>query len=179
MLEVLAFCSIRIRRSIFSGTSLAAKLDPTQPSLRELSFHINTFSCDTPQPCLLSGWRVSAIWRLRSSMPLRNPQMWRKALALLLLVVLALQTVHVDAHRKGGAKRRHVKAVARHLAKQLVKVQQHTTKHSAKISSTMSYSAAVGFCGEKIKAATAAAPEGEGRVLAACAMGCMWRVEHQ
>lgn len=100
--------------------------------------------------------------------------MWRKALALLLLVALSVPTVHVDA-RKGGAKRRHVKAVARHLAKQLVKVQQQTTKHSAKISSTMSYSAAVRFCGEKIRAATAAAPqEGEGCVLAASAI-CLGR----
>lgn len=87
------------------------------------------------------------------------------------LVALSVPTVLVDA-RKGGAKKRHVKAVARHLAKELVKVQQQTTKHSAKISSTMSYSAAVGFCGEKIRAATAAAsPEGEGWVLAASAVG--------
>lgn len=91
--------------------------------------------------------------------------MWRKALALLFLVALLVFGVPVDA-RKGPAKRRHVKAVARHLAKQLVKVQQQTTKHSAKISSTMSYSAAVGFCGQKIRAATAASPEGEGWVAA-------------
>jgi hypothetical protein len=85
-------------------------------------------------------------------------QMRRQCIAIVLLILLCTFSSPIDAKER-KQKRRHVKAVAKHLSKQLAKVQHQTSKKAAKITSTMSYSAAVGFCSEKIKAMSAAGGE--------------------
>ena len=71
----------------------------------------------------------------------------QQLLAAIVLLLLLVPNGRVDALKD---KRRHVKAVAKHLAKQLAKAQLQTSKKSAKVTSTMSYSAAVGFCRARI-----------------------------
>mgnify|MGYP001807779182 CR=1 FL=1 len=72
--------------------------------------------------------------------------------AIFILYLLIMSPVDVEGRRERKNKRKHVKAVARRLAKQLAKVQHQTSKNAAKITSTMSYSAAIGICRERIKA---------------------------
>lgn len=77
-----------------------------------------------------------------------------RRLAALFILLLLVSVSYVDARRVREGKHRHVKAAAKKLARQLAKVQsQGAVRKTARVTATMSYAAAAGFCTERLKAA--------------------------
>lgn len=95
--------------------------------------------------------------------------------ALAILVLILMSTVcSIEAH-KGGQKRKHVKAMARKFAKQIAKSQHDMVKKAHPVTSGMTYSAARGFCDDKIKAlGDGECRAGCGALFAASLPGCLW-----
>jgi hypothetical protein len=114
------------------------------------------------QVCHTLGYHSNLLLALDGAGSFRK--MKHRLLAALFILLLCLSSNEVDAWRGHGSKRsRHTKAAAaaaKKLARQLGKVQGHrgpshqaAKATAATAKSSMSYSAAVGYCTHKLKAA--------------------------